>query len=344
MGFGVLVTKVMLIALQLLVAVVIVGSFATLATGDFDMDVGEPELTLPDAPEGLDDVDDLLENGVNISLSVPIELTIGGYWPITDFQYSFELRAANWDHIGGLEPIDIEPGKSTDLSLLEEINYSPGEDDIYDLIFLGTEFSFSMNISMGYLDNMFKFNTEVSAALTVGPFLDLDLLDVENVTYDGNNLSIPIKTDDIIDEINNLLQDLIDSFDTDLDLGDIDLEDFDLNELLSLLPEGVSVPGFGASFTDDEGNELWTGDASLKVKDGKIILDIEGLTPEELDALASQDGVTLKVNVDLSIVEDFGEDVPDEVQDILDVLDGLLLIKSPADDILDKGQESYGGA
>ncbi len=329
MGFGVVLTKVMIVVLQLLVAVVIVGSFATMATGDFDFEYGEPEFTYT---EDFEDINALLEDGININISVPLSLTIGGYWPVTDFQYSFSLVAANWNHIGGIAPMDIEPGENADLSLNEEITYFPSEDDIYDLVTTGTDFAFSMSISMGYLDNMFKFGAEISATLTVGPFLEIGF-DDENVTYDGTTLKVPIKFDPIKEQLDDLIDQLINEFGLDPDELPFDPEDFDVDELLGLLPEGVELPFFGASFTDDEGNVLWNGSASIIMQNGTptVVIDI---TPEELEALQGQ-GADLRIGVDLSALSAFEDELPEEAQEIFQALDGFMILKGPSDGIVD---------
>ncbi len=333
MGFGVILTKVMIVVLQLLVAVVIVGSFATMATGDFDFQYGEPDFSYT---EDFEDLDALLENGISINISVPLNLTIGGYWPVTDFQYSFSLVAANWNYIGGISPMDIEPGETADLSLNEEITYFPTEDDVYDLITAGTDFAFSMSISMGYLDNMFKFGAEIAATLSVGPFLEIGY-DDENVTYDGTTLKVPIKFDPMTEQFNEILDQLYEEF--GLDPADLpfDAENFSVDDVFDLLPEGVELPFFGASFTDDEGNVLWNGSASIIMQNGTptVVIDI---TPEELEALQGQ-GADLRIGIDLSALSAFDDELPEEAQEIFQALDGFMILKGPSDGIVDKALE-----
>ncbi len=336
MGFGVILTKVMIVVLQLLVAVVVVGSFATLATGDFDLQYGEPDFVLT---EDFEDIETLLEEGVSINITVPLNLTIGGYWPVTDFQYSFILQTGTWNYTGGISPMDIEPGETADLSLNESINYFPSEDDVYDLITAGTDFAFSMSISMGYLDNMFNFGADITATLTVGPFLEIGF-DDDNVTYDGTSLKVPVKFDPIAEQLDDILDQLVEEFGLDPDDLPFDPSNFSEEDIFELLPEGVELPFFGASFTDEDGNELWNGSASMTIVNGTPVVVID-ITPEELEAMQGQ-GADLKIGIDLGSLPSIEDEIPEEAQEIFKALDGQMILKGPADGIIDKALEEEG--
>ncbi len=359
------ITKVMVIALQLLVAVAIVGSFGALAMGDLDVAVGEPHFDFPEDP----DPQMILDEGLEISINVPLTVKIGGlgdfdqrldgYWPINDFQYNFSLVAAGWNHTGGVGPMDIEPGKVTDLTLNETILYKPGDDDLYDLVTDGAIFQFAMSISMGYMEDMFKYSTDVAATVEVGPFLDYGV-NLENVTYDGSNLALPMKFDYDIDDVEDSINDILiqsseetgfesvddivkelykespDLFPEDFDIDDYNLSDLDIeDQMIELLEEqGVDeVDTFKAQFTDSEGNVIEGGEfnASLMIVDGELVFQIEDIDDEFLEGIEDSDA-ELRIYTDLE-----GADLPGELDDafggILKEADGQMILKAPAGEI-----------
>ncbi len=370
MGVGVFITKVMVVALQLLVAVAIVGSFGALAMGDFEVDVGEPEFDFPEEP----DPQQILDEGLEISISVPISVTIGGlgdfddrlsdYWPI-DFEYSYSLKAAGWVHTGGVGPKEIKPGEAADLSLDDTILYKPGDDDLYDLVTQGTTFQFAMSINIGYMEGLFKFSTDVSATAEVGPFLEYGV-DLENVAYDGTTLSLPTKFDydpsDLEKAINDLFKELPDDFpfesvddlirelyeeDPDLfpegfDIDDYDLSDLDLENAIAdiLAEQGIEeIDTFTAEFTNSEGEVIGEFPAVMKIVDGEIVFDID-VDPEFLEGL--EEGDELKIYLDLGDTE-VPDDLPGELEDIIESADGTLVLKASAKDIADVALGQLGG-
>lgn len=323
MGIGSALTKIMVLTLQLAIVIAIAGSFITLFTEGFDFEYGEPVIEMP---EEIEDPQQILDNGLNISIYVPLNLTIGGYWS-ADFQYSYVFTDGN-DVIQEYEaePIEIEPGEKADISLLLDVHYQPSEEQLYNMMSNGTTMSFSMSTSIGYMANIFSLEAIILTSFDVGPFVEIEI-DEDNASYDGNDLYMPVKLGPVTEE-----------------LGGLGFNETELNELLDSIPEDLNVRAFNVNLTDEDGTVFWQGVANLSYDsvDRSLIIDIIDIDAEILDGVI--DGHHGNVHLQIFINTDSldgTDDLPEEILDILDMLDGVMIFNVPANEMIENAMEGH---
>lgn len=171
-----------IIAVDLIIAAIIVLSILPLATGDLSVSI----------PDNQDNEPTM--EGDRITMSLPIDVSNYGYFSIDDL--TLMLRVSNGDLVitdQRSDPVDIPTGGTTRVNLALTMDLDSISDEVLkDMVFNSTELLMSLGVEAGYSLSLVKASVNVQESMEWDPLISDFNLDVYNVQTiaNGSNYNV----------------------------------------------------------------------------------------------------------------------------------------------------------
>ena len=171
-----------IIAVDLIIAAIIVLSILPLATGDLSVSI----------PDNQDNEPTM--EGDRITMSLPIDVSNYGYFSIDDL--TLMLRVSNGDLVitdQRSQPVDIPSGGTTRVNLALTMDLGSISDEaLKDMVFNRTVLMMSLGVEAGYSLSLVKASVNVQESMEWDPLISDFNLDVYNVQTiaNGSNYNV----------------------------------------------------------------------------------------------------------------------------------------------------------
>jgi hypothetical protein len=174
--------RLSIIAVDLLIAAIIVLSILPLITGEVTVDlpeegIGEPIFT--------DDV---------VTLSVPVDIHNGGYFDIQDLRLRFRISEGDQLLTEQASPASNVPAGQTehlDLALVFDMNDIP-EEKLQDLVFNRTLLDVEVGIEVGYSLGLVKASATAHQEMEWEPMISDLTVDTDNAQFTSNGTNVDV--------------------------------------------------------------------------------------------------------------------------------------------------------
>ncbi len=163
MRWGLLGVRLLIVAVNLIIAAIIILAVIPLAAGGLDVDIpetGESSWTL---------------DGDILHLNAPISVYNGGFYDFEDFSIGLHIEDENGDQVmdDRTDPADLKAGKSTDVDLELSLDIGDVSDDIKrQLVFEGALFEISIDVETYYMMGLMKLGMTMNDEMQWNPLIN----------------------------------------------------------------------------------------------------------------------------------------------------------------------------
>jgi len=174
MRWGLLGVRLGIIAVNIIIALIIILAVVPLAMGGLDVDIpdtGESNWTL---------------EGDVLHLSTPISVYNGGFYDIEDFNLGLHVEDENGDLIMNdrTDPVNLVAGKTTDVNL--QLSLDIGDIPLEGkrkIVFEGASFNISVNVETYYMMKLMRLGMTVTDDMQWSPLINDYGIDQSGIRY-----------------------------------------------------------------------------------------------------------------------------------------------------------------
>ncbi|MDD1773766.1 MAG: hypothetical protein LUQ14_03985 [Methanomassiliicoccales archaeon] len=174
MRWGLFGVKLGIVAVNLIIAAIILLAVVPLATGGLDVDIpqtGESSWTL---------------EGDVLQLNAPISVYNGGFYDLEDFSLGLHVEDENGDQVmdDRTDPVDLKAGRTTDVDL--GLNLDIGDVPLErkrQLVFEGASFDISVTVQTYYIMSLMKLEMTISDEMQWSPLISDYGIDQSGIRY-----------------------------------------------------------------------------------------------------------------------------------------------------------------